>query len=259
MQIVVVLLTTVLLISYGVQAKDVGERVTFCYEEKSYPPYINVEADALLGNSGILVDMVKQATAELSIPVRFIRRPWLRCQKLVVEGRAQGLFAMIKTPERQTQYAFPPNNDSAIFVDYPIFYPNNKTYQEKLAAFERAPAQFNAKTFDVVYGIAAPLGYVAYHKLAKLGLKSFEDYNVVQGLKLAANQRLDGYVVERRIGRQQLTILGLEEKVLITRASLVNDYWHVAFNLSFYQQHASLIDDFWLALARAKTDQLSKL
>lgn len=148
---------------------------------------------------------VKLAGKLADFEVQFVAKPWLRCQKEMEENRVHGLFSMIETPERVTQFVFPSsvgvNGAYLAEVEYPVFVSVSSVLSQRETEWISARGinwpvyrRFKDK------GLAAPLGYVVYEMLRKNhGLSSIE-YRGGSGLKMVSLQRLDGYVVERTLG-----------------------------------------------------------
>ncbi|WP_448213200.1 substrate-binding periplasmic protein [Colwellia sp. MEBiC06753] len=231
-----------------------NQTVTFCSEAKQYPPYISVDQ---YGNpSGLLVDIVKKSAKEVGLTANFITDAWLRCQKLVTENKAQALFAMIKTSQRAQTFQFPADSKHYIAVaEYPIFYTENSVIHQHLDRLFSS-GKFSPTAFLAIknYGLQAPLGYVAQEYITRHGLNSSVDYTVDEGLKMAALGRLDGYIVERNIGLARAELLALKSKLKTSNQAVIKQDWFVPFNKQYYQQHKSIIDKFWLQVAKNRIE-----
>ncbi|CCQ11703.1 ABC-type amino acid transport/signal transduction systems, periplasmic component/domain [Pseudoalteromonas luteoviolacea B = ATCC 29581] len=222
-----------------------AKTITFCTEARPYPPfvYLNEHGEA----TGLLVDIVKQSAEKSGFKAIFISHPWLRCQKLVEENHAQALFGMIRTPERAALFQFPAQRAQYIAAaEYPIFYTHQSVlYEHQSQLFTQS--EFNTDQYRKIrkFGLQAPLGYVVQTFLVNSELTAEDSYTVDEGLEMAANNRLDGYVVERTIGLSRTKSLGLENVLLVSNTPVTKDYWYVPFNKQFYVQNQTLIDTFW--------------
>jgi polar amino acid transport system substrate-binding protein len=217
-----------------------SDKLIFCYELADYPPYID-SLDPTDNTTGYLNELITQTGNSLGIDIVFKRDSWGRCKKKVLEGSYHGLFAMIATPERMVQFAFPQDalsNPSRYLweVNYPIFYPKSKglnlaSYPNKLST-----------------GIGAPFGYVVHQILANKKLLTPNNYTAEEGLKLVAQGKLDGYVVESEIGKLILEKLGDKDRVGITEETILTSYWFLPFSRQFYQENPELVELFWTTL-----------
>lgn len=68
-----------------------------------YPPY-EYEEDGEV--KGMVVEIVREAFRRAGRPVRIEVMPWARALQEAQSGRADGLFAAVKTPERERQLAY---------------------------------------------------------------------------------------------------------------------------------------------------------
>ncbi|NVK25218.1 MAG: transporter substrate-binding domain-containing protein [Gammaproteobacteria bacterium] len=212
--------------------------LTICHEANSYPPYIYAEEGL---STGLLVDIIEQSAHLSSIRLTLYSSSWLRCQKDVQSGRADALFAMVKTKEREKLFQFPPDEPDVFFLwhaQYPVFYERSRG--------------FDYENYIPNKGIAAPLGYVVKDLLKKKNWLSPYPYEPSEGLPMVAANKLDGYVVERLIGEKLLEQLKISNQVEATEISLLNTNWYVPFNRQFYQANKPKVDLFWSNIAIAR-------
>lgn len=217
-----------------------SQKLTLCFEMAEYLPYLD-SLNAKKNTKGYLNELITQTGQSLGIEIILKRDSWGRCQRDVLAGSSHGLFAMVATPERVTQYAFPKNalsNPSRYLwkVEYPIFYNKNKPLD--LADY---PNQLST-------GIGAPFGYVVHKILANRKLLTSNNYSVEEGLKLVAQGKLDGYVVETEIGKSVINKLGHIDRVSISEQSILTSFWFVAFSPQFYTENQALVERFWTTL-----------
>lgn len=237
-----VMIVTLLITLIGNRSHALASGVfTVCHEETSYPPYIYTSKGIA---SGLLVDIISQSAKLSSIKLNLYSSSWLRCQKDVQSGRADALFAMVKTPEREQRYQFPTTQPDLYFLwqaQYPVFY--------------EIGIGFDAKNYIPNKGLAAPLGYVVTEKLKNKNWLSPYTYKPNEGLAMVAIKKLDGYVVERLIGTELLKQLELSSKVKASDTSLLNTNWYIPFNRKFYKANKHMVELFWRNIATVREKQ----
>lgn len=219
------------------------DTLSICIEVEPNPPWVNSPDKINSDNPGTLIKIIRNAAKQINVNVTFIHRPWLRCQKLVQQGKVHGLTAMIYTEERSKLFQFPANLEHYIAKgEYPIFY-NKQTKQQDY--FEHLASGQDNSDKKLKFGIGAPLGYVVADQLQDLGVLAQVNYSLIPALTMISQKRLDGYSVEREIGKHQIKKLGLSHTIAATTNNLSTDRWYVAFNKSTYQNNKLLIDHFW--------------
>jgi len=223
--------------------------VKFCYEEQELRPYLNGYQVMPPDEPGILLELIKQASKQAELNSRFIRRPWLRCQKMVLLGQAHSLFAMIKTPDRQLRYQFPNNpNNYLLRGDYVIFF-HNKSHKQNY--IENVAEQISRNEFNLhrpKFGFGAPRGYVITKRLEQLNLLANNAYDLTKAIKLMSNNRLDGFIIDRYIGLSILEKSPAALNIQNSKTVAYSDAWHVPFNKQYYARHKTQIDRFWSLL-----------
>jgi len=207
-----------------------------CHEENDYPPYIHQEENV---TKGILVDIIKIAVKEINVSVELYSKPWIRCQQDVISGQAHALFAMVQTDERKQVFAFPPEHKLSKWhmwlAQYPIFTIKGTSF----VAAEYRPNK----------GIGAPLGYVVWDILKSKNWLSPYQYEPIDGLKMLAINKLDGYVVERQIGLHLLEINNLTSEVEVSDDLLLQSKWYLPFNKNVYKSEKDLVENIWRQIA----------
>ena len=214
-----------------------ADKLKICHEASNYPPYIYQQDNQA---QGLLVDIILSAAEALNIQIEFDAKPWNRCQKDVKTGRSHALFAMIKTPKRANEYAFPLDEKNHLWTaKYPIFTSKK--------------ARFSLSNYTPDKGLGAPLGYVVWQKLKERGWLTPYQYTPEQGLKMVANGKLDGYVVERLIGLHLLHENQLSEQIIHSEENLLDTIWYLPFNRSFYLNNQNLVTSLWSELGKTRT------
>jgi len=214
-----------------------------CHEENYYPPYIYQEKNVA---KGILVDIIMAAVKEINISVELYSKSWIRCQQDVMSGQAHALFAMVQTDERKQAFAFPPERRLSKWYLWLAQYP----------VFTAKGTPFSAAEYRPNKGIGAPLGYVVWDILNGKNWLSPYQYEPIDGLKMLAINKLDGYVVERQIGLHLLEISNLTTEVEVNKDLILQSKWYLPFNKSFYKSEKALVENIWshIAVQRRKRE-----
>jgi len=238
--------------------------VTFCYEDRNFPPYIFSTSNNEQPK-GLMLDLISLSAKDAGITVKFITKPWLRCQKLVKQNQANALLAMIQTQQRSQVFAFPKikkSKQAYLFKgEYAIFIQKNGPFD--LDKTKHLLINKNGLNLSVYYplakyGLSAPLGYVVRKILEDKNVLSSLNLTPIQGLKFVANGKLDGFVIDRKIGIYLSKELQLDHKLMATKHSLLKTKWHAAFNKEFYQTHQKPIDNFWYAFEIHRAHLINK-
>ena len=200
-----------------------------CHEARNYPPYIYQEENQV---KGLLTDIIKTAAENAIVAVQFDAKPWNRCQRDVKAGNSHALFAMIKTPLREQEYAFPNDKNGHLWTaTYPFFIKQTSTFSQT----DYLPNK----------GLGAPLGYVVWQELNQRGWLSPFQYDPELGLNMVAQGKLDGYVVERLIGLHLLNESQLSDFVKPSIEQLLDAVWYLPFNKRFYKKNTHLVQQIW--------------
>jgi polar amino acid transport system substrate-binding protein len=215
--------------------------VSVCYEIENLAPFISADNQP----EGILVDMLDSAVATLELELQYVRAPWLRCQKMVLDNGAQATLVMIWSPERGEKFRFP---------DHHIGSKNSSRYlwlsQYPVFSLETKP--FSLQQYQPRYGIGAPLGYIVEQWLQDKGWLSPYKVGADMGFQRVLDGKLDGYSVERQVGMLHLHRLQLADKIVPSGDNLLTEKWFLVFNNKFYQQHSTLIEQLWSNLEAAR-------
>ncbi len=226
-------------------------RMRLCYEDQHYWPYLAGTTDIPSIQPGFVLELIQQAAQATNIQLVLHRRPWKRCIQELTHNEVEGIFVSIYTPEREAWGRFPmretdqglqPNPQERIWTGtYAIFvHPDSQL-------------QWNGETFSGTrFGLSAPLGYVAHKKLADLGVLADSTYDVARGLKAVAYDRLDGYVVESRIGEQTLAQLNLTHKVKTLPVAFMETDWYLPLSHAFVQRQPETARRFWQILGKVR-------
>ncbi len=163
-------------------------------------------------------------------------------------------MAAIWTPERDSWGAYPklsgqpdapPDRQLHLWhAEYPVFVPLHSTIG------------FDGKQFSgLKTGLGAPPGYVVWQRLKAQNALSHDVLLPKAGLRLVALNRLDGYVVERHIGRHQLLMEGVSEQVTTLPKTYHEDDWYMVFSHQFQAAYPQLTQSIWQTIARIRQQQ----
>ncbi|WP_150104354.1 substrate-binding periplasmic protein [Shewanella sediminis] len=224
-----------------------------CFEMQDNMPFIQgVPEDGVivLGEHGVLADLLILAAEQHGIELSFSFMPWKRCIQRLGQGKVDGIIAAIWSSERDSWGVFPKmgeavDNEMAIwFVDYLI-------YTKSGSGLNWDGSDFSG----VRHGIAAPLGYIAYQKLSELGVLHEQNLSLTDGFALLALDRLDGYVVEESIGRRVIDDLQLTDKLVSLTTPFMRVHWFMPVSHQWYRAHSEFSLEFWLTLKGIRETQ----
>lgn len=221
----------------------------FCHEDQSYPPYI-VSSNQTTASSGLLIDILEQAASNAGIELYFTSLPWKRCQQGVKDGLYDGLFAMIKTPQREIEFVYPKNEQHYLNeVEYVILYKKDSVLHraEQAGKLFNNHGEFNLAFYNEIkqFGLQAPAGYVLQQFLSQNGIASLIDYDLSLGIHQIAIDRLDGYLVERRIGLARVDELKQQDNVISSKGVIKRTFWYLPFNRNFYHKNQVDVERLW--------------
>ncbi|WP_339723879.1 hypothetical protein [uncultured Paraglaciecola sp.] len=207
-----------------------------------------------------LLSTVLRSAQQVGLTVQLVRLPWLRCQLLVKSGELHGLLLMIKTPERQLEFAFPNESNFILQFEYPIIVKKNGVFDTeslKNQSMFHKDQSLNIEVYRAMkkVGLSAPFGYISYQFLEQQNLLSPFNTDLDTALKLIENERLDGFVIARDIARELLQVGDNADKLRITSGSIMKKSLYAPMNLDYYQQNEEQVSSFWRALHKNRPNQ----
>ncbi|WP_299787400.1 hypothetical protein [uncultured Shewanella sp.] len=212
------------------------------------------EGVVVLGEHGVLADLLILTAEELAIELNFSFMPWKRCIQQLSQGKVDGIIAAIWASERDSWGVFPKageavDNEMAIwFVDYLIYTKSGSALT------------WDGKSFSGVrHGIAAPLGYIAHQKLSAMGVLHEQSLSLTDGFALLALERLDGYVVEETIGRRVVMDLQLSDKLESLTRPFMRVHWFMPVSHQWYKAYPEFSLSFWSTLSEIRKTQGKRL
>lgn len=227
---------TLLLVSFSAYSEK--KQIKLCYENVELKPFY-YGTDKIPEKPGYIVDLVELAVKSAGAQAILYRQPWKRCILNVTRGEMDGLFSVIKTPEREKWAEFPTQKQSGSYllkISYPI-------YVKRGSHLTWSDNQFNG----VRFGVAAPPGYVARNTLIEKGVypKGEQDLDLSRGLRMVALGRLDGYVVNKTTGDKMIEQLGLENQITTLPTPFIYEYLNLAFSKPFFEENKECSEKIW--------------
>ncbi len=219
-----------------------------CYENVHYPPFMYEKDKVPASKPGILLELLKQP--ELGVTFRYQRKPWKRCIKMVTEGRADGIFAAIWLEERDQWGRYPPvGKQDGVPADsrYRLWQAEYRIFVNHTTSLSWDGQRFSG---IMDQGISAPPGYVAEKRLRALDVFAPGEHRALEGLKLVAKGRLDGYVIEYYTGLQTIQRLPPSMKPALDTLSIpfFKADWFLVFSHRFVNDHPELAQSVWQGL-----------
>jgi len=241
----------------SLQPGEAKKSVQLCFEDEDYSPYFTGDSQKVsTTNPGILVELSKAAFETAGLSVEFIRRPWKRCMHMLKDNDVAGMFGVIYLPEREKIGRYPMQNGEIdtsrriVNADYSIF-----------RHVSRSSFGWNGKTFKKRnLKLAVPLGYAMVKSLE-------ENHKVVPntsflpdvGLGLVAQEKLDGYIVEKRVGLHLLNKLNLGAQVEPHTPPFSRHPLYLFLSHGFYENYSKESEKVWSTLAVLRKTVLDDL
>jgi polar amino acid transport system substrate-binding protein len=232
-------------LSFTAQAKDLH----ICYETSGYPPFTLGKDAVPKRRKGSMVELVARAVKNVGFHPLFYRRPWSRCIKDVISGKADGIFPMVWAMGRDDWGHFPRlangQLDDALSMrkaTYRVFVPVKRK------------TQWDGEKFsNLSSGIGAPFGYAVYYKLKDARVLSSMTLDSANGFKMLALNRLDGYVVEQKIGLKITESKGWKNKIKMLPAPYHTSHFHLLMSNPFYLANTDGAESIWQEINQLRT------
>ncbi|QFU24557.1 transporter substrate-binding domain-containing protein [Shewanella eurypsychrophilus] len=223
-----------------------------CYEDKNNFPFVT-KFDPLnhnpnsIGQLGTLADLIIIAAEKINLSVNMVRQPWKRCIQSLKQGQVDAIFAAIWTAERESWGVFPKLN-GAIDSDQRLWRAKYPIFTQKDSNLTWSNGHFSG----LHLGVSAPLGYIAYDKLNKLGVLPSNNLSAEEGFTLLARGRIDGYVIEQYIGKNIIKKLRLSQQLSSLPEDFMQMDWFMPVSHQWYQQHPELTAKFWQEMSEVR-------
>lgn len=214
-----------------------SQHLDLCVEDIPIEPYI-YDRNSPTSAQGILPDLLKIAGQKHGIEIRYFRNPWKRCINMVKAQAIDGLFALIRNKDREWWATFSPD-------------PTHRFMQARYKVFvaKGTDLTWDGETFDnVTQGVAGPFGYVVSDMLNEMGVHPQFTINTKSGLMMVVRNRLDGFVVEEKIGNTLAKKLDIVDQIeMLPIVFLVEDL-HLAVSHNFYKANSEKMNALWQTL-----------
>lgn len=183
-----------------------------------YPPYIiNSPGRA----EGLVVEIVREVFARMKQPIDIEFYPWTRSLNMLVNGQADALFTIKRTPEREQTMLYP--RETVLAQDYVFFVRKDSTL--------RFSGEF-ASVAGATIGLVRNTSYGARfdEALAKGRFARVEyanDYEHIFRMLLAG--RVDTVICSRLVGLSFLRQLNGVDKVMVSGPPSETAYSYLVF------------------------------
>lgn len=84
------------------------------------------------------------------------------------------------------------------------------------------------------------------------------DYDLNLGIHQVAIARLDGYLVERRIGLARVDELKQQDNIISSKGVIKRTLWYLPFNRNFYHKNQVDVERLWHNVRLARQTILKK-
>ena len=226
------------------------KRVRLCLENLQLYPYSTGKEQTDKKEAGALVDIIIEAHKKKGIELEIIRRPWKRCLMDTRSGKVDATAAVLWSEERDKIYAFPKKANKP--------HPQNYLWSPEYVVITNKASNVRYKNGNLLnhkYGLSAPEGYLITSKLISKGISRGHEFGPSRGVSLVAINRIDGYVIERQIGRYFIAKEKLEDKLLINKDPFHVDKFYFVFSKSFQQEHSKLTEEIWDNIAMIRNQK----
>ncbi|MCJ8270400.1 MAG: hypothetical protein MJK04_13480, partial [Psychrosphaera sp.] len=164
-------------------------------------------------------------------------------------AKADGIFTMVWAMGREECGHFPKlanaQIDDALAMrqaTYRVFFPVKRK------------TQWDGKQFtNLSSGIGAPFGYVFYYKLKDAGVLSSMKLDSANGFKMLALNRIDGYVVEQKVGLKIIKRKGWQDKIKMLPTPYHVSHFHLLMSNPFYLAHSGGAESIWQEINQLRT------
>ena len=212
-----------------------------CVDSNPWAPYTFPDRD------GSVQRLLREAAQRTGQTLRFVARPWTRCEREVELGQLQGAVGASATPQALKRLAFPRRG--------PLVDTRRALVTATMVLLRRSDSavQWDGQR---VTGLQGPVLYIMgyddiEHRLQALGLPTDgggQD-NEVNARKLLAQRGglMVTYEHDAQLLLQRPEFAGALEQL---PQPLGQDHYYLALNPAFYQQHQAEMERLWDAVRR---------
>jgi len=242
----------------AVPARAEKLELQMCYEDNNRPPYFLGKGALVpqLGQRGIIVDAIDEASNKSKIKINWIRAPWKRCIAMFKTGLTRGVAVAIYRPEWEQFSRFPKTLKGKIDTQRTVSVVNYNFYEN-----EKKPLGWKGD-FDFDRSqmlIGAPRGYAVSKLLKDKGFDVIENLTPEEGLKRVATGNLRAYVfakesagvMVKKMAEKGRNIRRVDPAVLTT-------YLYVPIFGDTYMDHPKTIEHFWTELSKIMKNKLAQ-
>lgn len=214
-----------------------------CYEDTNQLPWWQPISEDKGHRAGALVDMVIEAGNRLDIQPTFIQKSWNRCLASLKAGDVDAVLGSEFTPE-QAKYGRFPMRDG--YVDTSL-----AMARVSLSVFRRADVSWdfrdlNPQHDDVLIGVQRR--HAAHFENQDLGRLTTTQHAPEFAMRMLSKGRLDGYVLEDRIGHSLMKKAAVHN-IIPESKPLLETNWYLMLSPAYHDDDVKRAYDLWSAIA----------
>lgn len=218
---------------------SVGAELTLCYEAESQPPYFIAPSGTDSAYLGTLPEKIIAAAQSANTQVSLINKPWNRCISMMQRGEVDGVFPIIWTKNRDSWGQFPKSNtvtDSSARLHHAVY---------KIFTHHHSQMSWNGRQFHGLReGLSSPMGYIVSEQLKIYRASNQFRHAPEIGFQLLSKGRLDGYIIEEKVGRYFLGKSN-HSNIREIQASFFEADWHLVFSNQWVAKNQHLAQRIW--------------
>jgi polar amino acid transport system substrate-binding protein len=228
-----------------------GSELTFCYEDKSLPPYyLGNDQQIPKHNPGASIEHLHRLAAAVpNLTLRLTRLPWKRCLAALKTGQVDAVIASYQ-PEREALGQYP------MLGKAPDPKRGFGEHQTCLVSRKDADWQWDGERFSGVDEliIARPLGYAPLKSKVQQKMTMHYTLSGTMDLDLLEKGRIHAVTTLCQIAghstaaAKEMTARGLK----VLQPPLYRSTGYLVFSHQFYQQHPDFAAALWQQLAKDK-------
>lgn len=220
-------------------------KTRLCYSEVDDQPWSRPD------QSGLSLDLVREAAARAGQEVQMTPLPWKRCLAQLASGQMDGAIAASWLPER------------AQFADYPLDAkgrpdPSQRLYSDSYALYRHPdnPLRWDGSHITGMNApqIAVPLGYSVGELLRGMGVRVLEpSKDSAEILRAVSHQLVDGAAL--LVSEANTALAGHRElrgTVVRITPNLQDKPYYLVFAKSYRASHAQETARWWAAIAAVR-------
>lgn len=206
-----------------------------------YPPFMVAGSAGQL--SGLMIDVVTEAFKRMGQAVRIEFYPFSRCLAMVDAGKADAMFTIKKTPQREAHYLYP--KEPVLTQHYVFFVRSNSTLEFKGELIDFANATIGVvdnTSYGGIFDAAVKQG--VFKKL-----DTAPDYE--SNFRKLLVGRVDAVIISQVVGEAIVKQLNAAEQVRVSGPAVETAMSYMMFNK---KTPPALISEFDKAIASMRED-----